>query len=137
MTNDERRSSMFGTKKKPTMPPFIHAPDCKLVAREPDFKPVWNEVESGHYVAICQCGKQHHREPLMDRRVRLDPLDPKTTRHLPQCEQLDTTDPALLRAILKVQAGSGGDYHWVTCGACDGSWAVPYYAGGRSSDDAE
>jgi hypothetical protein len=44
------------------------------------------------------------------------------------CEHRDTTDPALIRAILKVRDGSGGDYWWVECITCDMGWPVPYYA---------
>jgi hypothetical protein len=41
-----------------------------------------------------------------DLRARLDPLDPATMRHAPQCEHRDTTDPALIQLILKVQDGA-------------------------------
>jgi hypothetical protein len=44
-----------------------------------------------------------------DRRVRLDPYDPSTFRHAGQCDHRYTSDPALLRVILKVREGSGGD----------------------------
>jgi hypothetical protein len=43
-------------------------------------------------------------------------------------ERRDTTDPALLRVILKVQDGAGGRYWWVQCSACDCAWQVPHYA---------
>jgi hypothetical protein len=38
------------------------------------------------------------------------------------------TDPAVLRVLLKVKPGLSEGYDWVTCGGCDASWAVPYYA---------
>ena len=62
--------------------------------------------------------------------MRLDPLDPSTGRHFGQCEHRDTTDPALLRVLLKVRdvAFDGGDYWYVTCGACEAEWQVPHYA---------
>ena len=63
-----------------------------------------------------------------DRRVRLDPNDPSTFRHAGQCEHRDTSDPALLRAILKVRDGAGGDYRWMEFGACDTAWQGPHYA---------
>jgi hypothetical protein len=40
----------------------------------------------------------------------------------------DTSDPALLRAILKVRDGAGGDHWWVECGICECGWQVPHYA---------
>lgn len=63
-----------------------------------------------------------------DRRARLDPLDRDTSRHAPQCEHRDTTDPALLQVILTVRDGLEPGYRWVTCGACDTSWQVLHYA---------
>ena len=35
-----------------------------------------------------------------------------------------TSDPALLRAILKVRDGIGGGCWWVECGACEAGWQV-------------
>jgi hypothetical protein len=37
-------------------------------------------------------------------------------------------DPAVLRLVLKVKDGAGGDYWSVECGACDTGWQVPHYA---------
>jgi hypothetical protein len=34
----------------------------------------------------------------------------------------------MLRVLLKVRDGAGGDYWWVECGACDTGWQVPHYA---------
>jgi hypothetical protein len=42
-------------------------------------------------------------------------------------EHRSTSDPALLRAILKVR-DAGGGYWWVECGGCGSSWQVPYFA---------
>ena len=56
------------------------------------------------------------------------PSSVKTSRHAGQCEHRSTSDPALLRAILKVRNGAGEGYWWVECGACDTAWQVPYYA---------
>jgi len=85
----------------------------------------WNEIESGYWEAVCQCGKQYHHE-LPAQPSRNDPLGPATFRHLPQCEHRDTTDPAFIRALLTVKEGTGGDYWWVTCSSCASSWAVPH-----------
>ena len=84
-------------------------------------------------MAECQCGKEYNHELAAERRVRLDPLDPSTSRHHPACEHAATTDPALLRAILRVQEGTGvapgwSQYWWVTCGVCQTSWQVLHYA---------
>jgi hypothetical protein len=56
------------------------------------------------------------------------PLTRPPFRHAGQYEHRDTSDPALLRAILKVRDGVGGDYWWVECGTCDTAWQVPHYA---------
>ena len=53
------------------------------------------------------CGVQYHHEPVIDDRVRLDPLDPKTARHAGQCEFDGVTDPAVLRAVLRVTRKDG------------------------------
>jgi hypothetical protein len=66
------------------------------------------------------------QEPA-DRRVRLDPNDPSTSRHAGQCEHRYTSDPALLRVILKVKEGAGGGYWWVECATCEHGWQVPHY----------
>jgi hypothetical protein len=77
-------------------------------------------------VAECAFGKEYWREPPADEGVRLDPLDPSTFRHGGGCEHRDTTDPVLIRAILKVRDADG--YWWVECGGCDFGWQVPYFA---------
>ena len=71
-------------------------------------------------------GVQYSYEPTLDNRVRLDPLDPKTARHLGQCEFIGENDAAMLRVLLKVTDKS--DYHWVECGGCGCGWQVPHYA---------
>jgi hypothetical protein len=118
---------MLGLRKKGPTRPFSHTSDCKILRVDPGVKIPWNEIETGLWVAECQCGKQWARETPADQRVRLDPLDPSTSRHAPQCEQGDATDPAVLRAILKVRDGADGGYWWVECGICDHGWQVPHY----------
>jgi hypothetical protein len=54
--------------------------------------------------------------------------DPATFRHGGGCEHRDVTDPAILRAILKVRGGAGGGYWVVECGTCEHLWQVPYFA---------
>jgi hypothetical protein len=120
---------MFGLnlkKKGPTLP-FTHAADCKIVKADPDVQIEWSEVSAGHWEAVCVCGHEYFNAPLTDDRERLDPYDPSTFRHAGQCEHRDTTDPALLKAILKVRDGAGGGYWWVQCATCDCGWQVPHY----------
>ena len=120
---------MFGKKKGPSRPtgPFAHAEGCKIVVAEPDFQPEWQEIETGHWRRICQCYPEDLYEPPTDDRVRRDPLDPATYRHGPACEFQDVTDPKLLRAVLKVADGAGGDYWWGQCSGCDCGWQVAYF----------
>jgi hypothetical protein len=119
---------MFGSKHKgPSLPPFSHSDDCRILQADPGVEIPWSEVESGHWVATCVCNEQHYREPA-PRRTRLDPLDPKTSRHAPQCEFAAVTDHDVVRVLLKVREGQGEGYWWVECGACETGWQVPYYA---------
>jgi len=118
---------MFGRRKKGPDKAFSHSDNCKIQAADPTVSIEWSELERGHWRAVCQCGIEDYYEPA-DRGVRLDPYDPSTFRHAGQCEHRSTSDPALLRAILKVRDGAGGDYWWVECGACDITWQVPHYA---------
>lgn len=60
------------------------------------------------------------------RRVRLDPYDRSTMRHLGECEFKDVSDSSILKALLKVTPKDG--YSWVECGACSGGWQVLDYA---------
>ena len=52
----------------------------------------------------------------------------KTSRHKGECEFASETDPAVLKVLLKVKAGTGEGYDWVECGSCGAGWQVPYYA---------
>jgi hypothetical protein len=45
-----------------------------------------------------------------------------------KCEHRSTSDPALLRVILKVRDGAGGGYWWVECRTYEGGWQVPLCA---------
>ena len=100
---------MFGLKKRGPTRPFTHADNCKILNADPTVQIQWSEVETGHWRALCQCGSEDVYEEA-DRRVRLDPYDPSTFRHAGQCEHRSTSDPALLRVILKVRDGAGGGY---------------------------
>ena len=118
---------MFGPKKKrgPTQA-FTHTPDCKIMRADPTTQIPWQEIETNYWVAECVCGKEYWRELPTDRRVRLDPRDPARSRHAGACEHAATTDPTILRAILKVSEREG--YWWVECNVCDCGWQVLYYA---------
>ena len=118
---------MLGFKKQGGPPrPFTHAPECKILNLDPNFEPPWQEIETGLWVVECRCGKEYWREPLADGRVRLDPLDPSTFRHAPACDQRDLTDPAIIRATLRVQEREG--YWWVESSMCACCWQTPYVA---------
>ena len=115
-------------KKKNGFPPFSHRDICQIAKSDPGVEIPWSEVESGHWVATCQCGQAHHYEPAAPR-VQLDPYDLATSRHAPQCEFKDESDPAVLKVLLKVRDAAAGDaYWWVECGACEIGWQVPHFA---------
>jgi hypothetical protein len=117
---------MFGLKKRGPTRPFTHADNCKILEADPSVQIQWSEVETGHWRAVCQCGSENVYEEPADR-VRIDPLDPKFSRHAGECSYAAETDVAQLRLILKVRDGAGGGYAWVSCLACDCSWQVPHY----------
>jgi hypothetical protein len=119
---------MFRRKKKGPSNPFVHQEGCKILKADPNASIEWQEVERGFWEARCVCGVETYREPITDDRVRLDPLDSRTSRHAPECEFASETDPAVLKVLLKVKPGQGEGYDWVECGACDTAWQVPYYA---------
>jgi hypothetical protein len=128
---------MFGLKKKGPTQPFTHSDNCRIVRADPTTEIEWVEVATGRWEAVCVCGHEYFNEPLTDDRERLDPHDPSTFRHAPQCEHRDTIDPALLRVILRVRDGAGGGYWWVQCGTCDTGWQVPYYPVPPTQRDAD
>jgi 5-methylcytosine-specific restriction endonuclease McrA len=119
---------MFGKKREPNDTPFNHVDGCKILASDPGVELPWSEIRRGVWQRVCECSTEYFHEPVADHRVRLDPLDPKTARHLPHCEFVSETDPAVLRILLQVRPGTGGDYAWVTCNSCHASWPVPDYA---------
>jgi hypothetical protein len=119
---------MFRRSKEPATTPFVHAEDCPIVRHDPDVTIPWSEIRTGTWERVCQCGKQYHHDDPVDNRVRLDPLDPRTSRHLGGCEYAHTTDPAIIKLILTVRPGMAEGYDWVMCNSCQGSWQVPHYA---------
>jgi hypothetical protein len=121
---------MFARRKKGPTRPFAHADDCKILKADPGVEIPWSEVESGHWRAVCVCGTQDYYEPVADRRARLDPLDPSTSRHAGQCEFASETDRGVLRVALKVKPGLDEGYDWVECAGCDCGWQVPHHAPG-------
>jgi hypothetical protein len=117
---------MFGLTKKGPTRPFTHADNCRILRADPTASIEWSELERGHWRATCLCGSEDFYEPPAAG-TRLDPYDPSTFRHAGQCEHRNTTDPVLLKAILKVRDGAGGGYWWVQCATCDHGWQVPHY----------
>ena len=92
---------MFRKRTGPTKV-FDHIDGCKVLKADPSVEIPWNEVETGYWRAECLCTVEHYREPVADDRVRLDPLDPATARHLGQCEYVSETDPTKLKILLQV-----------------------------------
>jgi hypothetical protein len=126
---NERGGDMFGKKKRMTPPdtPFQHADGCKILVADPATVIPWSEEEIGHFVRVCTCTTEHWRAP-QPARVRLDPYDPATMRHLGECEFKNETNHDVLKILLKVKPGMGPDYQWVECGSCGSAWPVADYA---------
>jgi hypothetical protein len=102
--------------------------DCRILKADPDVEVPWNYLGDGFWRAESVCTFETFAEPMVDDRVRLDPRDPATARHLGQCEYASETDPAVLRFVPKVKEGADGGYRWVECGSCECGWQVPHYA---------
>ena len=84
---------MFGLRKrKPPNKPFTHADDCPIVKADPDVEIPWSYLGEGFWRAECVCSFESYTEPLVDNRVRLNPYDPATSKHLGQCEYIGETD---------------------------------------------
>jgi hypothetical protein len=121
---------MFGRKKqRPPDTPFAHD-NCPIVRADPSFQPEWHE-DTERWQRECQCGAETWTAPEVDDRVRNDPYDPATGRHLGQCEFATATDPAMLRLVLTVKDGLGPGYWWTACSSCETAWPVPHYASER------
>ena len=120
---------MFRRKSKPPSKPFTHDEGCRIVAVDPGVEIPWSYLGNGRWKAECVCGAEYFNESAVDDRVRLDPLDPKTSRHAGECEYRDEVNPAQLKLLLDVKDGMGGPYWWVTCHYCRVSWQVPYNVG--------
>ena len=84
---------MFGRKKEPGQE-FQHGEGCKIAAADPSVSVPWSEVRRGTWeaVCVCVCGKQYFYEPVAGR-VRVDPYDAATARHLAPCAYSDERDP--------------------------------------------
>ena len=61
---------MFGLRKKGPTRTFTHDDNCKILKADPTAEIKWQEVETGLWVAECQCGKEYEREAPADRRTR-------------------------------------------------------------------
>ena len=120
----------LGNEKEQSLPdhPFAHASGCRIFEVDPAVELHWIEVEPRYFARICVCSTEYYSLPVVDTRVRLDPLDPKTSRHLGQCEYAAVTDPDVLRYILRVTANDG--HSFVECGACMAGWQVADFTEG-------
>jgi hypothetical protein len=120
---------MFGRTKNRLNPPerpFAHEDGCKILAADPDVVIPWSRLEYGQWRRECVCSAENWSDPAA-KRVRLDPYDdPATSRHLPQCEFKDVSDPSILKALLKVTPKDR--YSWVEYGGCQAGWQVADYA---------
>jgi hypothetical protein len=118
---------MFRNKKKIAPPdtPFAHSDDCKIVKVDPGVELPWSRLEYGLWKRECVCSYETWQEPASSR-VRLDPYDPKTARHMGACEYKGVTDPDVIKVLLRVTEKDS--YWWVECAGCEGGWQVPFYA---------
>lgn len=118
---------MFRRKRGPNKS-FVHAEGCRIVQTDPSVEIPWNCDGDGLWKAECVCTTEYFREPITDNRVRLDPLDPMTSPHAPECEYVDERDRSVLKVLLRVKPGLGPGYSWVECGACAAGWQVALFA---------
>jgi hypothetical protein len=118
---------MFEKKNRYNPPdtPFVHADDCRIVKADPNVEILWSRLEYGQWRRECVCSYEGWQEPAPGR-VRLDPHDPKTARHMGQCEFKDVTDPDVIKVLLRTTEKDG--YWWVECAGCESGWQVPFYA---------
>ena len=86
--------NMFGRRKKGPDKAFTHAEDCKIPAADPSVRIPWSEIRGGVWEAVCVCGVQYQHDPIVDDRVRNDPLKighavrlsaSSTARPIPPC----------------------------------------------------
>jgi hypothetical protein len=104
-----------------------HADVCKIKAVDPGVQIEWSESRGGVWEAMCVCGRDYWYDRVADNRVPLDPLDPKTSRHAPECEFASATEPSVVRVLLRVREGMAPGYWWVECGSCNTAWQVAHY----------
>jgi hypothetical protein len=115
---ERKETRVFRRKRKPPSKPFTHDEGCRIVAVDPGVEIPWSHLGDGRWKAECVCGAEYFNESAVDDPVRLDPLDPKTSRHSGPCEYVSETDPAVLKVLLKVKPGMGEGYDWVEFGGC-------------------
>jgi hypothetical protein len=100
------------------------------LAADPDVVIPWSRLEYGRWERICVCNAEYWQEPAPSR-VRLDPYDRSTMRHMEECEFKDVSDPVILRALLRITPKER--YAWVECGGCQAGWQVADFAEERAS----
>jgi hypothetical protein len=90
---------MFRRKRvSPPSTPFAHGPDCRIFAADPGVDIPWNDLGGGAWRRECVCSFEIFNAPFVDNRTRLDPYDPATARHLPQCEYIGEASPLCSRS---------------------------------------
>jgi hypothetical protein len=105
-------------KRSPPSTAFVHAYDCKIPLEGRSWRrdPVERDRARSLGAALRLYGRVLARAPPSRR--RLDPLDPSTSKHAPECEFGDVTDRSVVKALLKIKPGLMPGYSWVECGSC-------------------
>ncbi len=123
ISREGKGTQVLRRKRKPPPSRSSIREGCRIVEADPNVEIPWTDLGEGLWKTECACGFETYTGPLVDDRVRLDPLDPKTSRHMGECEFASETDPSVLKVLLKVRAGLG--LRLAECGACGAGWQVP------------
>jgi hypothetical protein len=72
--------------------PFQHTDDCKILKADPNVEIPWSRLEYGFWKREFVCSYETWQEPAPNR-VRLDPHDPKTARHMGRASTRASPNP--------------------------------------------
>ena len=105
--------------------PFSHAPDCKIVHADPSVQVPWSEirVEFGRHAVCAASNTTMSPSPTTVSGSTRSTRRPLATRG---SASSTVTDPAMLRAVLRVTRKDG--YDWVECNGGDMGWQVAHSA---------